>query len=239
MNVKNHSLEVRCDYIDAIDVAEVLIHSIVFFRTCGKFTYRQEASYSVGTLGYEEVDCTRLNYTYVRCSSPTLINMIDSKLQGFSSKINDNSSSATLLLEFYFKRPNRWPFNDSKIVWESWNIKLVFNTPSAHQDTNAQTCGLRFDLENTLSQKLIDVVTIVNKEGHSLPQMPTQTNFENIFDSSFVDSQPYLFALSYKISDNIRKHTTKPCDQSKDMLEFSSAPRRSSLQKFLLETLEL
>jgi hypothetical protein len=32
----------------------------------GKFKYKQEGSYSVGTVGYEDVDCDFIDFTYVR-----------------------------------------------------------------------------------------------------------------------------------------------------------------------------
>ena len=39
---------------------------ICFLRTTGKFTYQLESSYSVGTVGYEDVDCDTIDHTYVR-----------------------------------------------------------------------------------------------------------------------------------------------------------------------------
>ena len=35
-------------------------------RTTGKFTYQLESSYSVGTVGYEDVDCDTIDHTYIR-----------------------------------------------------------------------------------------------------------------------------------------------------------------------------
>ena len=43
---------------------------MVIFRTTGKFNYQLESSYSVGTVGYEDVDCDCIDHTYVRYREP-------------------------------------------------------------------------------------------------------------------------------------------------------------------------
>ncbi len=40
--------------------------NLSWFRTFGKFTYQLESSYSIGTVGYEDVDCDTFDHTYVR-----------------------------------------------------------------------------------------------------------------------------------------------------------------------------
>lgn len=42
-----------------------LFHTLLFHRTLGKFHYRQEGSYSVGTVGYQDQDCEFIDLTYV------------------------------------------------------------------------------------------------------------------------------------------------------------------------------
>ena len=36
------------------------------FRALGKFSYQVESSYSIGTVGYQDVDCHAIDHTYVR-----------------------------------------------------------------------------------------------------------------------------------------------------------------------------
>jgi len=43
-----------------------IFHTVLFHRSLGKFKYKQEGSYSVGTVGYEDVDCDFIDFTYVR-----------------------------------------------------------------------------------------------------------------------------------------------------------------------------
>jgi hypothetical protein len=43
-----------------------IFHTVLFHRSVGKFEYKQEGSYSVGTIGYEDVDCDFIDFTYVR-----------------------------------------------------------------------------------------------------------------------------------------------------------------------------
>jgi autophagy-related protein 101 len=42
-----------------------IFHTVLFHRSLGKFKYKQEGSYSVGTIGYEDVDCDFIDFTYV------------------------------------------------------------------------------------------------------------------------------------------------------------------------------
>lgn len=228
MNAKNHLLEIRCNLNNVKDITRALIHTIIFFRTSGKFTYRQEASYSVGTLGYEEVDCEFLEFTYVRCSSDALVQRIESSIKDFIGKLSDITRNATLRLDFYTKKPKWWPFNDETRIWESWTLKMLFDWPT-NKDYKPRKNG-----EEMLSQKLVDILTIVNLEScSSLPRMPTKPNYEHTFDSSFDDLQPYLFSLSFEICDKADKTGEATRNNNTDN------SRRSSLQKFILETLEL
>lgn len=217
MNIRNHSIEIQCSLREVNEVVKILTHSIIFFRTHGKFNYKEEKNYSIGSLGYERVDCSYLQFSYVRCSSPTLNARIETKIQEFVDKLSEYNHSGNLVLEFHTKHPNRWPFNDSKIVWESWTMKFILTT-SVQQ------------LETILSQKLIDVVEMINDDRIPLPQMPTQPNLDNVFDTSFYELQPYLYSLSYKVNENA------PGDHSANVLTNAST---QSFKKFLLGTLEL
>ncbi len=42
-----------------------LFHTLLFHRTLGKFHYKQEGNYCVGTVGYEDADCDFIDLTYV------------------------------------------------------------------------------------------------------------------------------------------------------------------------------
>lgn len=42
-----------------------IFHTVLFHRTLGKFRYKEEGNYSVGTIGYADVDCDFIDFTYV------------------------------------------------------------------------------------------------------------------------------------------------------------------------------
>ena len=42
-----------------------IFHTVLFHRSLGKFCYKEHDSYSVGTVGYEDVDCDFIDFTYV------------------------------------------------------------------------------------------------------------------------------------------------------------------------------
>lgn len=249
MNIRNHLIEIQCTKRDVPDVTKALVHSLLFFRTHGKFNYKHEGSYSIGTLGYERAYCDLLDFNYIRSSSPTFIQRTDSKIQEFVDRFNDLSRSGSLTLEFYTKRPNRWPFNDSKIIWEIWIIKLCMNIsnsinalPIIEQHHFQRETEPAIRLEDVLSHKLIDIIRIVNSDRCSLPAMPTQPNLDTVFDTSYSDLQPYLHQISYKISEttlgsynNMRPNTNKYTDGNVVV----DSSNHSSFKKFLLDTLEL
>lgn len=218
MNVRNHSLDIRCNHQELREVVQALVHSLIFFRTYGKFNYKHEGSYSIGTLGCERVNCESLDFCYVRCASHSLTNKVDQKLNEFLDKMTEITNSATLTVEFYTKRNCRWPFNDSKLLWEIWLIKLnvidtqtnISSSPSSLPRSNPSSTA------NLLKDRLLDIIKIVNSDTNALPQMPTQPNIDAVFDTSHTDSQPYLYNISY----------TEPTTQS-------------TFKKFLRDTLEL
>jgi autophagy-related protein 101 len=268
MNVRNHTIEIQCGHKDVGDITQALIHSILFFRTHGKFNYKHEGSYSIGTLGFERAFCDRFDFSYIRCSSPSLTSKVNNKIQEFVEKVNESVHSGLITLEFFTKRPSRWPFNDSKIVWEIWNIKFTFLLPSAQDQSHPQTsstppnqqtlpnwvqtgdtnfqCSPRtgesaIRLEELLSQKLLDIIGIVNSEKCSLPSMPTQPNLDTVFETSHSDLQPYLHNISYKVSETTTTGSHSAIGSSAKFGESGtvSDTTQSSFKKFLLGTLEL
>jgi len=245
MNIRNNPIEIQCGHKDIADVAKSLIHSVIFFRTHGKFNYKHEGSYFIGTLGYEVVVCDHLDFTYLRCTSPALVNRIDEKVQEFADKFDEFASLGTVSLEFYTKRPSRWPFNDAKILWEVWNIKIVIQPSSrtSAKDGHVQRyANCTAKIEDVLSQKLLDVIKIVNNNSCSLPPMPTQTHLETVFDTSCNDLQPYLYNISYRIIDGApSSHSAGGASAGyadRNGITAISSPQ-TKLRKFLLGTLEL
>lgn len=253
MNVRNQLIEIQCNHREVDDVLQALIHSLIFFRTHGKFNYKHEESYSIGTLGFERANCSQINFSYIRCSSHSLINKVNGKIQEFVDKLNENTHYGNISLEFYTRRPSRWPFNDSRMVWELWNIKIVINWNYSHQNSSKtigdqhrqttspnQSSSMR--IEDILSHKLLDIIKIVNNEKCSLPQMPTQPHLDTVFDTSHSDLQPYLYSISYRITENLpNQNGSYRVSNAKfaDGNVVTDSTTQSTLKKFLLGTLEL
>lgn len=242
MNVRNHLIEIQCNYADVSDVTRALAHSVIFFRTHGKFNYKHEGSYSIGTLGYERANLDNQKLSYIRCSSSLLVDRVNAKIEEFVSRINELTISATFAIEFYTKRQSRWPFNDSRIIWELWNFKIVLNQPFGLQFPNEPNRQLDTSsrVEDTLSGKLLDIVRIVNDEKCSLPSMPTQANLNQVFDTSYSDLQPYLHTISYRINEGASGQSPLSGAISKhEGSAITDSSTQSSLKRFLLGTLEL
>ena len=90
--------------------------------------------------------------------------------------------------------------------------------------------------------KLIDIIKIVNDDKCSLLQMPQQSNLDSVFDTSFSDLQPYLFNLTYKVSEiALGSHSViaGPTTKYSDGGPVIGSSTQSSLRKFLLGALEL
>ena len=41
-----------------------IFHTVLFHRSFGKFTYQDDSSYIIGTIGYEDVDCDYIGGMY-------------------------------------------------------------------------------------------------------------------------------------------------------------------------------
>ncbi len=53
-----------------------LLNTILLHRSTGKFHYKKEGTYSIGTVGTQDVDCDFIDLTFVRVSSDELDRVI-------------------------------------------------------------------------------------------------------------------------------------------------------------------
>lgn len=169
----------------------------MFHRTLGKFKYKKEGSYSVGTIGYQDVDCDFIDFTYVCCSSPHLDQTLKREISGFSEALRSTSSpgSGQISLEFFQKKKNHWPFSTECIPWEVWTVRLeLIKLATEHE---RQIC--REKVGDVLTEKILCITDIMNRH-HYLPKMPNEAELDLIFDTTYPDVQPYLFKLSFNTS---------------------------------------
>ncbi|KAG5887205.1 hypothetical protein JTB14_016690 [Gonioctena quinquepunctata] len=174
-----------------------LFHTVLFHRSLGKFTYNDEGSYSVGTVGYTDVDCNCIDLTYVCCTSPSLEQTIRREINCFSEQLrgNEGAGMGQISLEFFQKKPSRWLFQPECIPWEVWTVRLELIT--LNNERQRQVC--REKVGELLTDKVLYITEVMNRHDY-LPKMPSQSELDLIFDTSYPDIQPYLFKVNYSIS---------------------------------------
>ncbi|KAK3932623.1 Autophagy-related protein 101 [Frankliniella fusca] len=197
MNARSQTFELTVEGRQVDEAVASIFHTVLFHRSLGKFRYKQEGSYSVGTVGYEDVDCDFIDFTYVCCSSENLDQTLKKEISGFSEALrcNDGPGSGQISLEFFQKKKNRWPFQPECIPWEVWNVRLeLIKLTTEHE---RQVC--REKVGDMLTDKILYIAEIMNRHEY-VPKMPNQSELDLIFDTTYPDVQPYLFKLSFTTS---------------------------------------
>jgi len=176
-----------------------IFHTVLFHRCLGKFMYTGDITYSIGTVGYADIDCDFIDFTYVCCSSETLNRTVKNAINVFSEKLrsNDSSGSGQISLEFFQRKKSRWPFQAESISWEVWTVRL--DLIKYENEDDKQRC--RETVSDLLTEKIIYITEIMNRHEY-VPKMPNQSELDLIFDTSYPDIQPYLFKFDYIISGN-------------------------------------
>nr|XP_010306722.1 PREDICTED: autophagy-related protein 101 [Balearica regulorum gibbericeps] len=182
-----------------------VLHTVLLHRSTGKFHYKKEGTYSIGTVGTQDVDCDFIDFAYVRVSSEELDRALRKAVGEFKDALRNSGSDGMgqISLEFYQKKKSRWPFSDECIPWELWTIKV--NVVNLANEQERQIC--REKVGEKLCEKIINIVEVMNRHEY-LPKMPTQSEVDNVFDTSLKDVQPYLYKISYQITDSLGTSVT-------------------------------
>lgn len=72
MNCRAEVLEVSVEGRQVEEAALAVLHTVLLHRSTGKFHYKKEGTYSIGTVGTQDVDCDFIDFAYVRVSSEEL-----------------------------------------------------------------------------------------------------------------------------------------------------------------------
>jgi len=197
MNSRSQTFELRVEGRQIDEAVACLFHTVLFHRTLGKFTFEENGSYSVGSVGYQDVDCDFIDITYVCCSSYSLDSVLKKEISKFSDSLRrDNQGSGQISLEFFQKRKSHWPFPAESVPWEVWNVRIELLKLCNENDRL-----LRKEMVGEeIGEKVVHIAEIVNRHEY-MPSIPQQSELELIFDTSFPDVQPYLFKLGYVTSD--------------------------------------
>lgn len=196
MNARSQIFELTMEGRQVDEAVASIFHTVLFHRSLGKFNYTSEGSYSVGTVGYTDVDCDFIDLTYVCCTSRKLDQTIKKEISGFSELLRSNEGTATgqISLEFFQKKRARW-FQSECIPWEIWTIRLGLIT--LENEDQRQVCRER--VGDLLTEKILYITEVMNRHEY-LPKMPSKSDLELIFDTSYKHVQPYLFKMHYSLS---------------------------------------
>lgn len=196
MNARSHSLELSVESFQVDEAVSCLFHTVLLHRSLGKFCFAPDGTYTMGTVGLQDVDCDFIDLTYICCSSPHLDRKLRSDISEFSECLRrDNHTFGQITLEFFQKKKARWPFQPECIPWEVWNVRV--DLLKICNETNRQISKEK--ISDSLSDKIIYIAEIMNRHEY-LPSIPPQSELDLVFDTSFADIQPYLFKTNYLTS---------------------------------------
>lgn len=129
MNARSQMFDLSVEGRQADEAVASIFHTVLFHRTLGKFLYNEEgSSYSIGTVGYTDVDCDFIDLTYVCCSSGRLDHVLRREISCFSEQLrgNEGAGMGQISLEFFQKKRSRW-FQPECIPWEVGQFYLRGN----------------------------------------------------------------------------------------------------------------
>lgn len=166
MNTRSHVLELTVTPVQVEGVIKALFHTILLHRTTGKYSYANPSSgtFSVGTVGVEDVDCTSFDFTYVRCASEELDEWLGDKIKGFTSSLcqQGGTNSGKISLEFFERKKARWLLPPEVVNWEVWHLHLVIIEPSSDQGWHNHTMQLANSLPESVSDLSLTVRILLN-----------------------------------------------------------------------------
>ncbi|KAI8128053.1 Autophagy-related protein 101 [Lucilia cuprina] len=198
MNARSQVFDLTMEGRQVDEAVASIFHTVLFHRCLGKYMYTGDAQYSIGTVGYTDVDCDFIDFTYVCCTSDSLQRTVNRAINVFSEKLRSNEScgSGQISLEFFQKKKSRWPFTAECIPWEVWTIHL--DLIKHENEDERQMC--RENVADLLTEKVIYITEIMNRHDY-VPKTPSQSELDLIFDTTYPDVQPYLFKFVYSTSD--------------------------------------
>jgi autophagy-related protein 101 len=135
MNTRFHSFELVVTASQVVDAAKAVFHTILLHRTTGKYNYnlRNPGTFSVGSMGIEDTDCTSMDFTYVKASGEDMDHWLSGEVHGFASSLCQqglDTRIGKILLEFYEKKKGRWLLPAETSSWEAWQLTLHVVEPN-------------------------------------------------------------------------------------------------------------
>jgi len=199
MNARHNKFEFTLEGRQVQEAVTGLFHTLLFFRSTGKYHYNENgSSYGIGTIGFEDVTCDFVDFTYVRASSDELNRDITQDVALFSNALRSTEGTGgvqegQIQLEFYQKKKWRWPFTYENIPWEIWIMKVnIVNLPNeSERQKHRCTAG------EELAEAVCSVASAMNR-NEFVPRARLREDLDLIFETKYSDIQPYLFKVAYQ-----------------------------------------
>ncbi|CAI4228455.1 unnamed protein product [Auanema sp. JU1783] len=209
MNARRKDYRITLDHRQVRDVVSSVFHSLMVHRTVAKFNYRTENNYVLGSLGLTEIDCNCIDLSYVRLNSPGLTTRIEEEIEAFSKDLYDPYAcsprrtpvgspldsaepfmTTSIGIEFYQKK-RRWSLSVESSPWEQWYLILDIFKVTSEDDFQK----MRESVARSVSEVILNVCSVINRTQY-VPQMPSKSELNNVFETTFSDCQPYLFNVN-------------------------------------------
>ncbi|KAL4003343.1 hypothetical protein ACH3XW_7220 [Acanthocheilonema viteae] len=214
MNARNHQFQLTVDEHQVRDAISTVFHTILLHRSVPKMHYTSEINFQLGSIGVEEVECSTLNLSYVRVNSPKLVTCLHEEIDSFVQFIRHSIESVTaprfyspppvsllthygtpllnakIDLEFYQKKKRSWPLSDYEIPWEIWQMQLGVVRIKEREYWER----MREEVADSVSEIVLKACSLISRPQY-MPQMPARSEVTSIFDTSFLECQPYLFRV--------------------------------------------
>ncbi|CAJ0959089.1 unnamed protein product, partial [Mesorhabditis belari] len=241
MNARHQKYRLNVDLRQVKDATSAFLHSLLLHRSVGKFTYKEENNYTLGSLGVGEVDCQTIDLTYVRINSEELCAYIDEQVRAFYSDVEESFTShpptpasspssppsrfrefspsfnASIGVEFLQKKKRQWPLSEESVSWEVWNLGLDIVKAS-----NDELSVMRESVAEALGEIVLTICSQINRQQY-MPKMPTRSELNSVFDSRFTDCQPYLYKIMQS-TPNTRIQSQRPLVAFQNVLKNLAYP---------------
>ncbi|VDN06731.1 unnamed protein product [Thelazia callipaeda] len=214
MNARSHQFQLTVDEYQVRDALSTIFHTILLHRSLPKINYTSEINFQLGSIGVEEIDCSSLNLSYVRVNSPKLVTFVQEEIDSFVQCIRqavENVAAprfyspppvsllshygtpllnAKIDLEFYQKRKRSWPLSNYDIPWEIWHMQLGVVRIKEREYWER----MREEVADSVSEIVLKTCSLISRPQY-MPQMPARSEVMSIFNTSYLECQPYLFRV--------------------------------------------
>ncbi|XP_047005194.1 autophagy-related protein 101-like [Schistocerca americana] len=197
MNARSQTLELTVEPRQVKEAVASLFHTVLFHRTVGKFEFIPETPrYTVGTIGFCDVDCDFIDLTYVCCDSEDLDRNLKKEISAFSDSLHRSAQQTTgqISLEFFQRKKNRWPF-PIESTWEVWTVRVEIIRLNSEYERELS----REKVGDMLTEKILYIVEVMNRNSY-IPEFPVEAEVDLVFDTTYEGIQPYLFKLSHTLA---------------------------------------